>query len=194
MRGTPNFSNWTAIVLHREDPNTDRLKRQLQLLGFKVETRWNSLSADEVPDILLVDADQGWDGLLPWNGADDVPCPFVALLGSEAPSRIAWALEQGAGAILAKPLNTSAVYPALVMALARHEERQAIREHVSHLEERLRLRPLVYSAQRLLAERRGLSEEEAYALLRTLAMQQRVPIETVAAAMLAGTQPIPEAG
>jgi AmiR/NasT family two-component response regulator len=194
MTFTPNFAHWRATVLHRPDSNTDKLIRQLRLLGFVVEITWAPPSADAIPDLLLVDADQGWDGLLPWQGADAAPCPLVAMLASEAPSRIAWALEQGAGAILAKPLNTSAVYPALVMASARYQERVETRERISYLEERLRLRPLVYTVVRLLVERGGMTEDEAYAVLRSSAMQQRLPLETIAASILAGTQPMPETG
>ena len=194
MRHTPNFSNWQAVILHRPDPAMDKLIRQLQLLGFLVDMHWQPLAADAQADLILVDADQGWTGLLPWTTPESAPCPVVALLGSEAPSRIAWAYDHGAAAILAKPLNTSAVYPALVMALAVHEERQKVREQIAHLEERVRLRPLVLNAVKAIADQRKIGDDDAYALLRTSAMRQRQPIEAIAAAFLAGTNALPEAG
>lgn len=194
MKHTPNFSHRRAVVLHRPDSNTDRLIRQLSLLGLIVHVAWEPLSGDNLPDIVLVDADQGWDGLLPWKSGEEVPCPVVALLGTEAPSRIAWALELGAGAILTKPVNPSAVFPALVLAHARHEERAATRERLAHLEERLKLRPVVHAAIKLLMQKRALPEDEAYALLRATAMQQRQTLEAVAAAIAAGTFKLPEAG
>lgn len=194
MRQTPNFKNWRAIILYRPDATTDRLIRQLELFGFLVETRWEPLSKDDAPDLVMVDADQGWVGLMPWSAPDAAPCPVVAILGSEAPSRIEWAYAQGAGAILAKPLNASAIYPALVMAVAVHEERQKVREQIARLEERARLRPLVLNAVKTLSLQRKITEEQAYALLRTSAMRQRQPVEAIAAAYLAGTDAIPEAG
>lgn len=194
MIGTPNFSRCKALVLHRADGNTEKLIRQLRLLGLIVEHAWEPLQPGAAPDLLVVDADQGWDGLLPWADGSLAPCPVVAMLASEAPSRIEWALQHGAGAILAKPLNASAVYPALVMAHARHEERRATREKLSHLEERLRLRPVVHAAAKLLMQRRGLSEDHAHGLLRTLAMRQQQPLEAVSAALVAGTIALPEAG
>lgn len=194
MRQTPNFKNWRAIILYRPDATTDRLIRQLELFGFLVETRWEPLSKDDAPDLVLVDADQGWVGLMPWSVPDAAPCPVVAILGSEAPSRIEWAYAQGAGAILAKPLNASAIYPALVMAVAVHEERLKMREQIARLEERARLRPLVLNAVKTLSLQRKITEEQAYALLRTSAMRQRQPVEAIAAAYLAGTDAIPEAG
>lgn len=193
MRETPNFTGWRAVILHREDNTTERLTRQLKLIGFKVTVQWQPLDATDLPDIVLVDADQGWDGLLPWSGGDS-PRPLVALLGSEAPGRIAWAMEQGVGAIIAKPLASSAVYPALVMALGIHRERKAVLEKVKHLEERVRLRPLVHAAVERIIAVRKVDEELAYTILRNCAMQRRMPVEQVAASILGGAEPLPEAG
>ncbi len=194
MRQTPNFSGWRATVLHRSDSNTERLIRQLRLLGFSVQLSWEPLPVSNLPDIVLVDADQGWDGLLPWSGAENAASPVVALLGSEAPSRISWAMNVGAGAILAKPLSASAVYPALVMSIAIHEERKAVRERMDHYEERIRMRPLVHGAVKALMTTRSLSEGDAYAVLRSNAMRRRLPIESIAASFLAGTESLPEVG
>ncbi|OBZ95687.1 transcriptional regulator [Pararhizobium polonicum] len=193
MRETPNFAGWRATILHREDSNTERLTRQLKLIGLQVTVQWQPLDARDLPDIVLVDADQGWDGLLPWSG-EDAPCPLVALLGSEAPGRIAWAMEQGVGAIIAKPLASSAVYPALVMALGIYKERKAVIDKMKHLEERVRLRPLVHAAVERIIAVRKVDEELAYTILRNCAMQRRMPMEQVAASILGGAEPLPEAG
>lgn len=193
MRETPNFTGWRATVLHREDNTTERLSRQLKIIGFQVTVQWQLLDIADLPDIILVDADQGWDGLLPWSGGN-APRPLVALLGSEAPGRIAWAMEQGVGAIIAKPLASSAVYPALVMALGIHRERKAVIDRIKHLEERVRLRPLVHAAVERIIAVRQVDEELAYTILRNCAMQRRVPMEQVAASILGGAEPMPEAG
>ena len=193
MNRTPNFTGWHAVILHREDGNTERLSRQLGLLGIRTRQQWVPLGAEDIPDIVLVDADQGWDDLLPWNG--EMPSrPVVALLGSEAPGRIAWALKQGASAVIAKPVAASAVYPALVMALAIHEERRDAAERLQYLEERVRMRPLVYAAVEKLKTARGLDEERAYAILRDCAMRRRLSMEQIAAIFLGGTEPLPEVG
>lgn len=193
MSRTPNFTGWHAAILHREDSNTERLTRQLGLLGIRTSRQWAPLAAGDIPDIVLVDADQGWDDLLPWNG--ETPSrPVVALLGSEAPGRIAWALKQGASALIAKPVAASAVYPALVMALAIHEERRDASERLQCLEERVRMRPLVHAAVEKLMTARGFDEERAYAVLRDCAMRRRLSMEQVAAIFLGGTEPLPEVG
>lgn len=193
MSKTPNFTGWHALILHREDANTERLERQLGLLGIRASCQWEPLADWASADLVLVDADQGWDDLLPAKG-DALGKPLVALLASEAPGRIAWAMEQGASAIIPKPVTASAVYPALVMAVSIHEERRTVAERIQYLEERVRMRPLVHAAVEKLRAARGLDEERAYAILRDCAMRRRLSMEQVAAIFLGGAEPLPEVG
>lgn len=184
MKGTLSFLGQCAMILHRPSETTDRLVRQCALLGLRVEARWRPLRAVEDVDIVLVDADEGWDGLLPW-APPEKPAPLVALLASEAPGRIAWALDQGADALIAKPVTASAVYPALVMATRRHAEARRFNERIARLEERVRLRPLVHAAVRTLMAADGCDESEAHGRLRREAMQTRLTLEQAAASILA---------
>ena len=192
MRHTPNFAGWHASILHRSDSNAEKLLRQLNLLGLTTDLSWKPLAEAAKPDLVLVDADQGWDELLPWNATRYAPCPVVALLGSEAPSRIEWAMKMGAGAILAKPIVTSAIYPAVVMAIAVHGERRLVQERIGALEERIRMRPLVHHAVTALMTERRLSEEDAYALLRSEAMRRRETLEAAAVSYLARRDVVPK--
>jgi AmiR/NasT family two-component response regulator len=187
MKETLSFLGQRAVILHRPGDTTDRLVRQCALLGLRAEARWRPLRATEDVDIVLVDADEGWDGLLPWTPAEK-PAPLVALLASEAPGRIAWALDQGADALISKPVSASAVYPALVMAARRYAEARQLNERIARLEERVRLRPLVHAAVQTLMVAEGCDENEAYARLRREAMQTRLTLEQTAASILANPQ------
>jgi AmiR/NasT family two-component response regulator len=187
MRDTLSFLGQRAVILHRPGETTDRLVRQCVLLGLRAEARWRPLRVVEDVDIVLVDADEGWDGLLPWTAAEK-PVPLVALLASEAPGRIAWALDQGADALIAKPVSASAVYPALVMATRRRAEVRRLNERIARLEERVRLRPLVHAAVRTLMSADGCDENGAYGRLRREAMQTRLTLEQTAASILASAQ------
>jgi AmiR/NasT family two-component response regulator len=187
MKETLSFLGQRAVILHRPGETTDRLVRQCMLLGLRAEARWRPLRSVEDIDIVLVDADEGWDGLLPWTPAEK-PTPLVALLASEAPGRIAWALDQGADALIAKPVSASAVYPALVMATRRHVEARQLNERITRLEERVRLRPLVHAAVHTLMTTYGCDENEAYGRLRRDAMRTRLTLEQTAACILTSPQ------
>jgi len=160
---TPNFTGWRAVILSEADGNTDRLRRQLGLLGVSVTVQWTPLSTADLPDLVLIDADRGWDELLPFSDAAPA-CPVVALLGSEAPGRIAWALRHGAGAIIPKPVSA------------------------------WKRRLLFLAAVPRLAADRHLDEERAYAILRDCAMRRRLPIEQLAAFFLGGSESLREVG
>lgn len=191
MSATPSFTGKQVLVLHRPGEASRLLVRQLGLLGLRTTLRWSSGGPADAPDLVIVDADAGWSGLLPWPEGRN-PVPLIALLGSEAPGRIAWALDQGADALIAKPVAPSAVYPALVMAVRRHEEGRRTAERIADLEERIRLRPLVLGAVEAIMAARSCTEAEAYRHLRREAMRQRLVLEQMAARILAG--PRSEAG
>jgi AmiR/NasT family two-component response regulator len=194
MSELPDLVGRRVVILHRPDDGTDRIVRQLGLLGLTSHVQWEPLDLARTPaDIALVDADQGWCGLLPWaKGA--APLPMVALLQSEAPGRVAWALGQGAGAILSKPVAPSAIYPALVLAVAAHRERIDHAERHALLEERVRMRPLVHRAVGSIMNSHRLGEDGAYRCLRFTAMNRRITLEQAAAEILAGVVRLPEAG
>lgn len=193
MINTPNFAGWRVTILAEEDGNTDRLRRQLALLGISTALQWLPLSAIDLPDLVIVDADRGWDELLPWPEGKPAR-PVAALLGSEAPGRIAWAIGCGACAIIPKPVSASTIYPALVLAVASHQQRMEADARVAKLEERLRLRPVVFAAINRLKAERQIDDEEAYRLLRECAMERRMPMEQLAALFLGGSKALKDVG
>ena len=65
MKTTPSFLGQKAVILHRPGETTDRLVRQSACLDCAPKRAGQPLSAVEGVDIVLVDADEGWDGLLP---------------------------------------------------------------------------------------------------------------------------------
>lgn len=194
MSELPDLVGRRVVILHRPDEGVDRIVRQLGLLGLASHVQWEPLELGRTQaDIALVDADQGWCGLLPWDkGA--APLPVVALLQSEAPGRVAWALGQGAGSILSKPVAPSAIYPALVLAVSAHRERVINAERHALLEERVRMRPLVHRAVGSIMDSHRLGEDDAYRCLRFAAMGRRITMEQAAAEILAGVVRLPEAG
>lgn len=194
MTTTPSFIGKTALILHPPGAAVDRLTRQLAVLGLAVRSKWAAFNATEdLPDLILVDADAGWSGLFPWEAGCN-PMPLVALLGSEAPGRVAWALEQGCDALIAKPVTASAVYPALVMASHNFAARRVQGARIAELEEKLRLRPLVVRAVDQIMQERRCSDTDAMRWLRREAMRNRLTLEEMAASRLAGRTRRTEAG
>jgi len=178
MRTTlPNFRGRGALVLHRSDKNSETLIRQLESLGLDVDVRW---PADRVTakgyDVIFFDADLGYDGLFSWPPGQP-PIPMVAMMGSEAPGRIEWTISRAPTAYLIKPIGSTGVFSALAIAFHTFETQRKLNTAITELSRRAKARPVVIKAILAVMARHGVSDTEAYQLLRTESMKQRMSIE-----------------
>jgi AmiR/NasT family two-component response regulator len=177
---TPNFEGRRALVLHRPHELVEALSRQLGQLGVATVTAWPELGAEAVDaDFLFFDADMGFDGQFPWPEGT-TPMPAIALIGSEAPGRLAWAIRQGADAHLLKPVGSGGVFSALVIAREAFARRSAMRAELDGLRGRLDKRQLVAEATACLMVQNDLGTTAAYELLRRRAMEAQLTIEAMA--------------
>lgn len=174
-----------AVILHRPHANVQALLRQLSAIGLQAEAAWPDLPASAAAaDFVFFDADMGHDAQFPWPpGA--APMPLIALIGSEAPGRIEWALSQGAQAQILKPVGDAGVHAALLIARQNFEAALLLHAKINDLGSRLAARQTVVQAVTLLAAQR-FGEAEAYARLRQLAMGWRVTMEIAAERVVAG--------
>ena len=182
-----------ALILHRPHAVVTALTRQLQAVGLRVETAWPDLPAAALAaDFVFFDADMGFDDQFPWDRGQ-APMPLIALIGSEAPGRIEWALAAGANAQILKPVGDGGVYSALLIARHAFEARRALTVEVADLRRRLGERQTVVQAVILLTRSEG-SEDAAFAALRRMAMAAQITLEEAAARIVAGPAPQPRAG
>lgn len=114
--------------------------------------------------------------------------PMIALIGSEAPGRIEWALSAGATAQLLKPVGDAGVYSALLIARNAYEARRSLNAEVADLRQKLGERQTVVRAVILLMGQTG-SEATAYAALRQAAMDAQITLEAAAARIIGRAQP-----
>jgi AmiR/NasT family two-component response regulator len=110
--------------------------------------------------------------------------PVIALIGTETPSRLKWLLDLQPASFLIKPLRSAGLYTALVVAFDCAQRRSEEAAHIERLETRIRSRRLVVAAVLQLMRGHGLSEEDAFALLRQTAMRHRTTIEQLSVEMI----------
>ena len=179
---TPNFDGRRALIVHRPHALVDAIARQLAQLGISHQVHWPELPPGFGPnasDLLFYDADMGHDGQFPWQPGH-IPMPSIALIGSEAPGRLAWAIRMGADAHLLKPVGSGGVFAALVIATEAFARRWALYQELEGLRSRLDKRQLVAEATACLMLQGNLSADAAYAVLRGDAMLSRLSIEGMA--------------
>ncbi len=174
---TPNFRGRRALIMHRSDDGTARLVRQLERLGMNAEVCWPDFpDGGEYFDVIFFDADSGFDGLFPW-ATGEASMPLVALLGSELPGRIEWAINQSFSAHIVKPIQSNGVFSALVIAFSNFETARQKQQKLHELHLRLEGRRDVIRAVVSLMELGGLDDETAYARIRSAAMARRTTVE-----------------
>lgn len=179
----PHLGGARALVLHRPHADASALLRQLGAIGLQAESVWPDLPADaSLADFVFLDADRAADAQLPW-APGEAPMPVIALIGTEAPGRVEWALSQRADSHLVKPIGNAGVYSALLIARQRWEERQALFREIAGLKAQLAERRTVVRAMLALSGA-GMSEGEAFSELRRQAMDARVTVEEAAARFL----------
>lgn len=174
---TPNFRGQHALILHRASDGTGRLARQLERLGMSVEICWPDFpTGGDYADVIFFDADNGFDGLFPWAPGSSL-MPLIALLGSELPGRIEWAMSQSFSAHVMKPIQSSGVFSALVIAYSNFEAARQTRRQFDSLNARIEGRPAIIRAVVALMRSRGIDENAAYACIRSAAMVRRMTVE-----------------
>lgn len=184
-----NLGGARALILHRAHPTVVALTRQLTAIGLEVRQAWPEGSSDVAADasgmdFVFFDADMGHDEMFPWP-AQQPPVPLIALIGSEAPGRIEWALRAGAHAQLLKPVGDNGAYSALLIARDAFDAQRALSAEIADLRRRLNERQTVVRAVTMLMAR-GKPEAEAYGQLRQMAMAWRISFEDAAGRIVGG--------
>ena len=175
----PTLGGAKALILHRPHAVVDTLLRQLDAIGLDGTAVWPELDADAISaDYIFFDSDFGYDEQFPWKPGE-APMPLIALIGSEAPGRIEWALSHRADSHLLKPIGNSGVYSALLIAHRTFDASKALSASIADLRDRVSQRQTIVQATMLLAAR-GLDETAAYKQLRDLAMNWNISIEEAA--------------
>jgi AmiR/NasT family two-component response regulator len=182
----PNLGGANAFILHRPHTTVNALARQLVAIGLEVRECWPELPPDALAaDFVFFDVDLGFDEQFPWKPGE-APMPLVALIGSEAPGRIEWALSHKADAQLLKPVGTAGVYSALLIARQSFVARRRLADEIAALERRVAERHTIVRAVAALTTQ-GIDDGRAYALLRSLAMSWQVSVEQAARRIVAMT-------
>jgi AmiR/NasT family two-component response regulator len=180
LRGTE------VAVIHPAGPDCNILVDQLKRIGCRVKALWPCPAT--VPDVavvfLYIPAEQG--RAVPWS-AGEGKAALIALVDYENPTVLKGLLEANAHAVISKPFRPTGVLSTLVLARSVHGYEQRLLNKVGKLEETLRSRRVIERAVKLVAERRGLSDVEAYDHIRRQATSKRLTVVDVASMILSAS-------
>lgn len=113
------------------------------------------------------------------------PRPVVMFVDRSAPALAEAAVHAGVAAYVVDGLSVKRVRPVLEVALTRFEVMQGMRTDLAKAQADLAARKSIERAKGLIMKERGLDEDEAYKVLRKLAMDSGRPLAAVAADLIA---------
>ena len=175
-----------ALIVMRDEREISIVRRQLSRLGMTIAEcdPAEAPPPHETVDVIVVDADSipiKSDPAAVWK----TDAPIIALIGTETPSRLKWLLDLKPASFLVKPLRSAGLYTALVVAFDCAQRRLDEAAHIEKLEDRIRSRRVVFAAVLQMMRGHGLSEADAFTLIRQTAMRHRTTIEQLSAEIMA---------
>jgi response regulator NasT len=138
------------------------------------------------PDLIIIDAESDARDVLEYVvvATRDAPRPIALFTEDGDRGRMAAAMEAGVTAYVVAGLQPERVKPVLDVAMARFHAEQKLRHELQDAKIKLAERKIVEKAKGLLMQRQQLSEEAAYAKLRSMAMERKLKLAVMAQRLL----------
>jgi AmiR/NasT family two-component response regulator len=163
-----------VLVADEDKRALDGVAAVLKSLGHDVVARPTSLAdtaaaiAEDSPDVAMVKLHSDDEHALELieELTDVGGCPVIALLDKEDPDFVARAAERGIIAY-AQPVDEDSVRSSLEVAVRRFAELSKLGESVGELEDAIARRATIERAKGILMERHGISDREAFEMLRS---------------------------
>jgi response regulator NasT len=139
------------------------------------------------PDVVIIDVDSPSRDTLEQLALihRQAPRPVVMFSADGDDQLIRAAVSAGVTTYVVDGLAPARLAPIVQVALARFEQEAGMRRQLDEVQGKLRDREQIDHAKRLLMDKRGMSENEAYAALRQQAMKQGLKLAEVAQRILA---------
>ncbi len=138
------------------------------------------------PDIVLIDIDNPSRDMLEELTVASGPMerPVAMFVSGAAGGLAKAAVEAGVSAYVVDGLQAERIKPVIDTAIARFQVLRQLRTELAETRRALEERKVIDRAKGLLMKAKGVSEEEAYALLRKTAMNQNRRVADVAEALV----------
>jgi response regulator NasT len=177
-----------VLLVSDTDKPIGDLREALARLGYEMLPEAATPQAlakaveSERPDVVIIDTESPSRDTLEQLAVmnETAPRPVLMFCGDANQQLIRAAVGAGVTAYLIEGLAAERLAPILEVALARFAHEEKLRRRLAQVESELAERKTIDRAKRLLMERRKLSEQDAYALLRKRAMDQGIKVAEVA--------------
>lgn len=134
------------------------------------------------PDMIIVDSESDARDVLEHIviATRDARRPIVLFTDDQSTASMDAAMAAGVSAYIVAGLQSARIKPVLDVALARFKREQVLLDELSETRQKLLERKVIERAKGLLMRRGDLTEEQAYARLRAMAMNKNLKLADVA--------------
>ena len=138
------------------------------------------------PDVIFIDLENPNRDVLEqmFQVSRTVPRPVAMFVDQSDKASIEAAIDAGVSAYVVNGLRKERVKPILDMAISRFNAFHRLRNELDRTKQALEDRKVIDKAKGILMKSRGIAEEDAYALLRTTAMNESRRLADVARSLL----------
>jgi response regulator NasT len=134
------------------------------------------------PDVIIIDTESPTRDVLEHISAvsSSDPRPIVLFTADRQHASIQAALRAGVSAYVVEGMQAERLQPILDVAVARFEQEQSLRQELRIAQDKLAERKVIERAKGFLMQQKSISEDEAYRLLRNLAMERNLKLVDIA--------------
>ncbi|WP_438970372.1 ANTAR domain-containing response regulator [Methylophaga sp.] len=191
MNSTADAIN--TIVISEQPLLTTKLEKALANTGYNIIFEGNtlqqllSLKWSVEPELIIAIMDTSDKQVLNKFKVinEQFPLPIVIFTHDDRDDAIEQAIEAGVSAYIVDGLREDRVQPILRTALARFKQYQTMQNQLKELKTSLADRKVIDRAKGLIMEQRQCTEDEAYRMLRSSAMNQNMRLAQLAQNILA---------
>jgi two-component system, response regulator / RNA-binding antiterminator len=182
-------TNHASVLLVDADKiRATMLVRELESMGYqivaKLRTANNLFKAidSSSPDIIVVGIDLPDDEMLQKIASLQSlqPHPVIMFAEQDTPQIIQKVIKAGVSAFVVDDIQAERIQSIVNIAIARFQEEQGLRQELTRTKNQLEERKIVDKAKGLLMSKRGLDEDQAYKMLRKMAMDKGKTLGAVA--------------
>ncbi|CUH67478.1 Aliphatic amidase regulator [Thalassovita gelatinovora] len=175
-----------ALVVHQRDRSADELLQQVNRIGCNFDHMWPlPKTLPEKFDLVFVDVtDQNVQRLTSFINSSGKSPTIIAIIGYENPSVLDVIFEIGAHAVLTKPVRAAGVLSSMLMARRYHQEQLSFKKELKKVRDKLDNVQKVNDAKFILMRHRGITERDAYDLIRKQAMTKRTTTTEIAQSII----------
>jgi AmiR/NasT family two-component response regulator len=173
-----NLRNHKILLLMPDGDNRDKIEQQVSRIGCQLKVQWpppvHIESRYQVVMLGLTPVMENkqnfnWDVLNP-------PAALVLLVDYENPLVLQYALNLNPQAIIGMPFHPLGLLSNLLLSLQEYKQARSMLKSIRNLESKMLASEAIEKAKNHISVTQGINLNEAYIVLRQLAMKHRKPV------------------